>query len=137
MLCASSRTVNCHFNLLKVFSSLTANWYEVITTWKLESCFEVNFFVEKFFLIIFLCFIPPQYGSILRPGQKRRNYCCQLWSVLVGEIIKNGPHLFFIYAIALSREMAWIVFPKPISSAKIPLIPCKLKLYNHFNPFVW
>lgn len=67
-----------------------------MTTWNGESDFEVNFLTEKFFLITFLCLIPPQYGSILRLGQNLLNYCCQLCKVLLGETIKNGPHLFCV-----------------------------------------
>lgn len=33
--------------------------------------------------------------------------------------------------------MAWMVLPNPISSARIPLIPCSNKLLSHLKPLIW
>ena len=121
---ASSRIINCHFNLLKVFSSATVSWYEVITTWKGESALSLNFLVEKNRRRVFLCLMFPQYGRTFKDGQNRLNYCCQLNKVLFGAMMRNGPHIPFFYETWPNRAIAWIVFPRPISSARMPLIPC-------------
>ncbi len=134
---ASSRIMNCHFSLLKALSSVTVSWYEVITTWNGESAFSVNFFSEKNFLIVFLCFKLPQYGSTLSEGQNFLNSCYQLKRVLLGATTRNGPQIFLLKEICDRSAIAWIVFPRPISSAKIPLIPCSNKLFNHLKPLIW
>ena len=80
--------------------------------------------IEKNFLKVFLCFILPQYGNTFNDGQNFLNYCCQLKSVLLGAMIKKGPHIFLLWDTWASRAMACIVLPSPISSASIPLMPC-------------
>ncbi len=108
-----------------------------MTTWKGESGFSVNFLAEKNFLKVFLCLMLPQYGRALKDGQNFLNSCCQLNNVLLGATIKNGPHTFLVWETWASNAIAWIVLPKPISSAKIPLIPCSNKLFNHLKPLIW
>lgn len=108
-----------------------------MTTWNGESGFYVNFLGEKNFLKVFLCLIFPQYGRTLNEGQNFLNYCCQLNKVLFGATIKKGPQIFFVWDTWANKEIAWIVLPRPISSAKIPLIPCSNKLFNHLRPLIW
>lgn len=66
-------------------------------------------------------------------SKKRTN----LHKVEEGEMTKKGPQMFFVLAICVISAMAWIVFPRPISSAKIPLIPCSYRLSNHLRPLSW
>lgn len=58
--CASSRIMYCQLSLWNVFSSETANWYDVMTTWKGDYGERVNFLSVKNFLIVFLCLRVPQ-----------------------------------------------------------------------------
>ena len=39
----------------------------------------------------------------------------------VGTTMRCGPHMPWLHARYASSEMVWIVFPRPISSARIPL----------------
>lgn len=45
----------------------------------------------------------------------------QLYNIVAGPIIKNGPDFLYSYYKQFKKEMVYIVFPKPISSAKITL----------------
>ncbi len=67
---------------------------------------------------------PPQYGIVLRRGTKRASSCCQLCSVDAGAMTRNGPQMPCTSAKYARSEIDWIVLPRPISSARIPLMPC-------------
>lgn len=85
-----------------------------MTTWNGESAFSVNFFDEKNLRIVFLCLMLPQYGNTFNAGQNFLNYCCQLYRVLLGATMRNGPHTFLVVEMWLNRAIAWMVLPSPI-----------------------
>lgn len=68
---------------------------------------------------------------------KRINEMWDLHKVDEGAITRKGPQMFLVPAIWVMRAMAWIVLPRPISSARIPLIPYSYKLSNHLRPLSW
>ena len=52
-------------------------------------------------------------------GAKRVTSRCQLCSVDVGEMIKNGPQMFFSSARCERNAILWIVFPRPTASERL------------------
>jgi hypothetical protein len=54
--------------------------------------------------------------------------------VILGAITICGPLIFLNYLMKDIIEIVWMVLPKPISSAKIPLMPLSYKEINQFNP---
>ena len=45
-----------------------------------------------------------------------------------------GPLIFLYYLMNANIEIVWIVFPRPISSANMPLIPLSYKLIIQLSP---
>lgn len=82
-----------------------------------------RFFGSRNLANFFLSSAEPKYGNTLRSGQNLASSFYQLWRVVTGTTIRKGPQTFFFSAKCAINEIAWIVLPKPISSAKIPLIP--------------
>jgi len=78
---------------------------------------------SRYFASLFLSSALPKYGRTLRAGQNYWSSFYQLWRVVTGTIIRNGPQTSFFSARWASKAMVYIVLPKPISSARIPLIP--------------
>lgn len=58
------------------------------------------------------------------PDATQYTSSAQLGSVLAGATTTNGPHKPLVSAKCWRNTRAWIVFPSPISSARIPLRPC-------------
>ena len=56
-------------------------------------------------------------------GSHFENYLIQLLSVILGAIIKCGPYMFLYYLRKAKIDIDCMVLPRPISSAKMPLIP--------------
>ncbi|KAH3671861.1 hypothetical protein OGAPHI_000047 [Ogataea philodendri] len=73
----------------------------------------------------------------LNPGANRLNSISQFNITEVGTTIRCGPQMFFSHARYEIREMVWIVFPRPISSARIPLVPLLYNEASQFKPCFW
>ena len=54
-----------------------------------------------------------------------------------GTMIKNGPLMSFFSIKCVIRAIVWIVFPKPISSARIPLRLLLNSDTSHSKPLIW
>ena len=130
---ASSRIIWYHMTLCSL-SSVITRLYEVMQTWNGEYSWPKCFWLKNF-LRFFLSF--PQYGSTLKLGQNWLSSFFQLNRVVAGATTKNGPQMFLFSERWARREIAWMVFPSPISSARIPLILCISKESSHLSPFSW
>ena len=139
--------------VLKCIQRPAYHHHSFLSKWK--NCCEKdsNLRYRSLGLIFFLSTVrswsPPQYGRVFKSGQKRLISSFQLFSTEAGATTKKGPHIFFswmgqetrvttkrIYkyktlgSILTSAKwaknaMAWMVFPRPISSASIPFKPWK------------
>ncbi|KAH3663035.1 hypothetical protein OGATHE_004611 [Ogataea polymorpha] len=94
-------------------------------------------FLSQNFRSTFLSLALPQYGSTLKSGTNLVISCCQLCSVDAGVTTRNGPQILCVSARYASTDILCTVFPRPISSASMPLMPCSYKLASQFNPFIW
>lgn len=63
-------------------------------------------------------------------GVKRLNSLIQLGRVERGATTRKGPITFFSIIMAM-WAMHWMVFPSPISSARIPLMPFSHSIWQH------
>lgn len=73
-------------------------------------------------------FVPGTYPST--SGVKRLNSLIQLGKVERGATTRKGPMTFFSIIMAM-WAMHWMVFPSPISSARIPLMPFSQSIWQH------
>ena len=69
----------------------------------------------------FRSFAVPKYVNSLNAGHHFLNSTSQFNITDVGTTMRCGPHMPWLHARYASNEMVWMVFPKPISSARIPL----------------
>ena len=76
----------------------------------------------------------PKYDKILKLGHHFLNSISQLTIIVVGTIIKCGPQFPLFIAKYANNAIVWIVLPKPISSAKIPLILFSFNATSQFRP---
>lgn len=74
---------------------------------------------------------------ILNAGHHLLNYISQFIKIVVGTITKCGPHIPFYIAKWASSAIVWMVFPKPISSAKMAFIPLLCKVEIQYTPNNW
>ena len=72
--------------------------------------------------------------TTLQQGSHFLNSFYQLPSVILGAIMICGPLIFLNYFMKEIIEMVWIVLPRPMSSAKIPLMPLSYKEIIQFRP---
>lgn len=56
--------------------------------------------------------------------------------IVVGTIIKCGPQIPLSIANEANKAIVYIVFPSPISSAKIPLSFRSCSVASQFNPII-
>ena len=64
------------------------------------------------------------------------NSLSQFGSVARGAATQMGPLTFFSRMCAM-RAMTWIVLPRPISSARMPLRPFSKSVASHRRPSTW
>ena len=115
-----------HFIFFNLLMHIFTPSYEVITTSKF--LLAINFKVSS--LSSFTGFNTKQS----KVGIHNLHSLDQFGIVLLGTMTKKNPFFFlncFKYAI---KAIDCIVFPRPISSAKIPLKPRSYKLINQLSP---
>ena len=96
-----------------------------------------KFFGSRNLANFFLSSAEPKYGKTLRSGQNLASSFYQLCRVVTGTTIKKGPQTFFFSARCAIKEMAYIVLPSPISSAKtVFLLSCQA-LSIQLSPAIW
>lgn len=71
--------------------------------------------------------------TTLKSGTNLSISCCQLWSVDAGDTTRNGPQTPSRSATWHRNAMHCTVLPRPISSAKMPLIPWEGRNKVHFT----
>lgn len=74
--------------------------------------------------------------TTLQQGNHFLNSLIQFPNVLLGATTKKGP-LIFLYSFRKPiNDIVYMVFPNPISSANIPLIPLSYNEIIQFNPVI-
>lgn len=73
----------------------------------------------------------------MNAGHHLRNSVSQLSITLVGTTIRWGPHIPLSQARCARRAMVMIVFPRPISSAKIPFNLFSYIVTSQSKPMCW
>ena len=68
-----------------------------------------------------------------RIGNHLLNSLFQLLTTELGHTIKYGPLIFLNWTRYANKAIVYIVLPRPISSAKIPLKPILFIDINQFN----
>lgn len=86
---------------------------------------------------IFLSFWDPKYVRILNAGHHLLNSISQFMIIVVGTTIRWGPQTPRSHASEERRAIVWMVFPNPISSAKIPLSFLSCKVISQSSPIIW
>ena len=89
------------------------------------------------FLFCFLYLVEPKYVMILNAGHHLLNSISQFMRIVVGTITKCGPHIPCSIARWASSAIVWIVFPSPISSARIQFISLLCKVDIQYTPSSW
>lgn len=74
--------------------------------------------------------------TVLSYGNHFLNSLCQLLTTEFGHTIKCGPFIFLNSDKQAKNAIAYIVLPRPISSANIALKPIEYKLINQFKPTI-
>mmetsp|Transcript_88713 Transcript_88713/g.251436 ORF Transcript_88713/g.251436 Transcript_88713/m.251436 type:complete len:221 (-) Transcript_88713:616-1278(-) len=79
----------------------------------------------------------PASTRVQRPGANLASSCCQCESVDFGATTRCGPMFPLRSWTCSSRAIAWTVFPRPISSARMPWRPLAKSEASHSRPSAW
>ena len=87
--------------------------------------------------ISFLASLYPSYITTSQSGNQTLNSRAQFGSTALGAKMRCGPFTPLFSARYARSEIHWMVFPKPISSARIPLSWLLYSETIHCNPASW
>mmetsp|Transcript_56160 Transcript_56160/g.93277 ORF Transcript_56160/g.93277 Transcript_56160/m.93277 type:complete len:232 (+) Transcript_56160:2688-3383(+) len=135
---ASSTIKYFHFTEERNLTSLMAMSYDVMSTPACSFAPFLSFLVLRTFLakssrIVWRSSLVPWYSTDGMNGHHLASSFCQLASVDRGATMRNGPNSFFSHRWA-RKPMVIIVLPRPISSARMPLIPFLNNEINQLTP---
>ena len=128
--CASSMTIYLQWNFFSADFSLITISYDVTQTSNIPGRIEFLICSSRASRL-------PWNLNTLKTGHHLLNSFIQLPSVDFGTTTKCGPVMPRYSCKYPKSEIVWSVFPKPISSAKIPLMPWSNSLIIQFKPSIW
>lgn len=88
------------------------------------------------YLFYFLSFCEPKYVKTFKLGHQRLNSISQLIIIVVGTMIRWGPQIPLSQANEANKEIVWMVLPRPISSANIPLRRLLCSVTSQSRPII-
>ena len=81
--------------------------------------------------------LSPPYVTTYKFGAQNANSLSQLMRVDNGAEMRKGPSEWPSLTRVFKNAMVWMVFPRPISSARMVLVPCAQENRNQFRPSIW